>query len=168
MLNIITASALAAAFLSGSALAGIAPIAPPKNDTTKAFAGLNWSFGGGSFTPEAILGVVHGSTDINNDVDGGKLAMHFGLMNGFAPSKIKLSGLSGDIDSQGELGLGFDFLGGGFFGVLGLNSGNVHLGLDIGFSGGLSGYAGLNTIGDFDPVARPRAIMVPVRAANIN
>ncbi|NNK78024.1 MAG: hypothetical protein HKP40_04850 [Litoreibacter sp.] len=146
----LTSLALATASYAGG------PIITSK-DTTTAFVGLNWNFNSGGGTPEAILGLAHGSRDSSNDVDGGKISLHFGFLNGFSVEKMKLTGLFGDDSAQGEMGLGVGFGDGALFGILGFNTDHVHGGVDVNLGGGLEGYLGIHTIGEFDRVALPPA-----------
>ena len=48
-----------------------------------------------------------------------------------------------------ELGAGYDFLGGELVGVVGLNSGNFAVGVDVNMDMEVSPYAGFLTIGAF-------------------
>ncbi len=124
------------------------PVATSSNQTT-AFVGLNWVFGSGGQTVEGILGVAHGEVDAAGDVTGAKGALHFRLNDGIAFRKIKLTGIFGDTDVQGEAGVGYNFETGSPIGVLGANGDYFAAGADLSFNGILEGYVGVHSIGDF-------------------
>ena len=115
---------------------------------TKAFVGLNWSFGG-SATPELILGMSNGRTRADGNVQGSKISAHFDLESGFTPSKVKATAVFGQASAMAELGAGYDVLGGELIGVVGLNTGNLAVGIDVNIDMELSPYAGFHTIGAF-------------------
>lgn len=132
--------------------AGIAPPPPPpasSSDTTKFFVGLNWTFGAGGQNVEALAGVAYGQVD-GGDVTGAKASVHVGLDGGFNFRKVKLTGLFGDTDLQGEVGAGYDFRRGTVIGVAGVNSDYIHAGADLSFGQGIEGYIGAHSIGDFE------------------
>ncbi|WP_273522311.1 hypothetical protein [Rhodosalinus sediminis] len=118
-------------------------------DTTKAFVGLNLSFGAGGMTPEGVLGVATGETDTSNDFTGASAALHFGLGD-FGLRSVRITGLAGDPDTQGEIGLGYSFADRGIFGVGGINTQYFRAGADLGFDGSLSPYFGVQSLDGFD------------------
>ena len=118
-------------------------------DTTKAFVGLNLSFGAGGMTPEGVLGVATGETDTSNDFTGASAALHFGLGD-FGLRSVRITGLAGDPDTQGELGLGYSFAGRSVFGVLGVNTNYFRAGTDLGLDGAFSPYFGVQSLDGFD------------------
>lgn len=126
--------------------------------TTKGFVGLQWTFGSNATRPEAVIGLAYGKVDHNGDLTGAKASMHFSLSDVIAPAKVKLTGLVGESDVQAEIGLGYDLDGQAFFGVGGLNTQYFSGGADIDFSGGLEGYIGLHSIGEFD---KPAVVLPP-------
>ena len=146
--------------LATPAIAGDVPVLVTSagSDTTKAFAGLNWAFGAGTAAPETILGIVHGSPDAENNLNGSKLAFYFGpgASNGFGLKKVKLTGLWGDVYKQGEIGFGYNFGSGLAFAVAGVNAGNFSFGGDFSIAddfsgfGPVGGYVGIQSIGDFN------------------
>lgn len=143
--------AIATLFLGLFSTASIAQAPPPSSvDDTNAYVGLNWTFGSDGQGLEGIIGVVHASTDSNGDTTGARLSFHFDFANGTNGSKIKLTGLFGDPEKQGEAGIGFQFGSNRFFGVVGGNSRHVNAGADIGFDGWWDGYLGFHSIGVFE------------------
>jgi hypothetical protein len=131
-------------------------------DTTRAFLGLNLTFGAGGVTPEGILGVVHGTTDESNDFTGAKASLHFDIQDRFRLRSGKLTALSGERDLQGELGLGYNFGRQAVFGVAGVNGEHYQAGADIGFDGVLEGYIGLHTLGEFNERDEEQETTAPV------
>ena len=115
---------------------------------SKAFVGLNWSLGG-SATPELILGLSNGRNTAGGNVQGSKIAAHFDLESGFTPSKVKATALAGPANQRVEFGAGYDFLGGGLVGVVGLNSGNFAVGVDVNMDMELTPYTSLLSTVDF-------------------
>jgi hypothetical protein len=120
-------------------------------ETTQAYAGINLVFGGGGVTPEAVLGVTHGTTDTSNDVTGANASLHVGFGDGIGLNSVKLTGLAGDLDQWGELGLGYNFGSGSVFGVGAFADENLRAGVDLGFDGFFQGYVGLHSFDGFDP-----------------
>jgi hypothetical protein len=153
-----TALTATAVFLGASSAAMSGELIPPsptetvysENDTTRAFVGLNFTFGAGGVTPEAVLGVAHGTTDVSNDFTGARASLHFDIWDGFGLRSGKLSALSGDRDLQGELGLGYNFERQAPFGIAGVNGEHFQAGADIGFDGVVEGYVGVHSLGEFD------------------
>lgn len=146
--TLVTAACLATL---STAASGGAPLTLSETETTQGYAGVNLVFGSGGVTPEAVLGVTHGTTDTSNDVTGANASVHFGLGNGFGLRAVKLTGLSGDVDQWGELGLGYNFGSGSVFGVGAFADENLRAGVDLGFDGFFQGYVGLQSFDAFDP-----------------
>lgn len=96
---------------------------------TNAYAGLNWSLGGG-WTPAVVVGVFNTRVKANGDTEGANLAFHLNLAGGVKPGKLKLSYLNGKNDIQGEVGLGYDFLRGAPLLGLGANGPFIGAGID--------------------------------------
>lgn len=151
--------AIAAALVmtSGMAQAGV-PVDPPvsQSDTeTSAFVGLNWTFGSGGSKTEGVIGAARVTTDSSGDSDGAKLSLHMNLSDGLSFGKVKLTGMTGESDMMGELGLGFG--SNGLLGTGGLWLPYVNIGADLGFGGGLDGYVGFHSLGEWDvpPVLLP-------------
>ena len=131
------------------------PLDPPQSvyqssKTKKAYVGLNVLFGNGGPTVEGILGLVYADTDVDGDVTGAKAALHFQFSGGVSSRKFKLTGLNGDEDLQAEIGGGWNFQSGSFFGTLGANGPYAAAGIDYDFTNGLEGYLGVHSIGSFD------------------
>jgi len=152
-------SALAAILLStlaGSAIAGI-PAAyslipgtgSASKTETRAYAGLNWSLGGGT-TPALVLGAFRARVKSDGDTTGGNLAFHINLAGGVKPGKLKLGYLDGKEDLQGELGIGYDFLKQAPLLGLGLNGPHVSAGVDAYANPGFVPYITLHSKGEFD------------------
>lgn len=143
----------AAVISTHSAYAGeaVTPVLTATEDTqTRAFIGLNWTFGSAN-GPEGVLGVARVKTDSDGDSNGAKVSVHMPLSNGISFGKIKLTGLMGENDRMGEIGLGFG--AGSVFGTAGLWAPFVNAGADIGFDGSLEGYLGLNTLQEWNAPA---------------
>ena len=100
-------------------------------------------------TPEAVIGIAGGETDTSNDFTGASGTVHFGLPD-FALRSVKITGLAGDPDTQGEIGLGYSFADQGIFGVGGINTQYFRAGADLGFDGSLSPYFGVQSLDGFD------------------
>ena len=111
---------------------------------TRAFVGLNWTFGSGGGTAEGVLGVARVKTDFSGDSQGAKLSLHLPFANGVSFGKVKLTGMTGEHDRMVEAGLGFG--SGRLFGTAGLWAPYVNGGVDIGFDGSFEGYAGVHSL----------------------
>jgi hypothetical protein len=161
------------ALASSLATAGI-PVSPPpipatvvttgsggtKSDT-KAYAGLNWTLGGG-MTPALVLGVFSTKVKSNGDTTGANLAFHLNLAGGIKPSKLKLSYLDGEEKLQGELGVGYDFIRVKPLAFLGLNAPYIAVGVDGYLNPGLVPYLTVHSQGKFDkPTATSSSYSCP-------
>jgi len=144
-------SLTAALILSAAVAEAGAPVPPPiSSDTeTRAFLGLNWTFGSRGSVPEAVAGVARVKTQSDGDSEGAKLSLHMPIGNdGLSFGKVKLAGVFGEHDRMFEAGVGFGQSS--FFGTAGLWAPHVNLGLDLGLGGGFDGYVGINTLGKWD------------------
>lgn len=142
---------LAAALVLSAAVAEAGSSSPSlSSDTdTKAFLGLNWTFGRSGSVPEAVAGVARVKTQSDGDSEGAKLSLHMPIGNdGLSFGKVKIAGVFGEHDRMLEAGVGFG--GSSFFGTAGLWAPHVNLGADIGLGGGFDGYIGINTLGKWD------------------
>lgn len=119
---------------------------------TRAFLGLNWTFGSGGTSAEAVLGVARVKTDSTGDADGAKVSVHFPVSSGISFGKVKLTGMTGKDDLMAEAGAGFGT--GGLFGTAGLWAPYVNGGVDFGFGGGIEGYAGVHSLDGWDVPGR--------------
>lgn len=115
---------------------------------TNAYAGLNWSLGGG-WTPSVVLGVFNTRVKADGDTEGANLTFHLNLAGGIKPGKIKLSYLNGKEDIQGELGIGYDFLKGAPLLGLAVNLPFVALGANGYLDGTIDPFATLHSQGKF-------------------
>jgi len=146
-------SALAVALLStltaSAVFAGSTSVVSTSNTETRAYAGLNWSLGGGA-TPALVLGVFRAKVESDGDTQGGNLAFHINLAGGVKPGKLKLGYLNGKEDIQGELGIGYDFMKNAPLLGLGINAPYVNVGVDAYMNPGFVPYGTLHTQGEFD------------------
>ncbi len=142
-----------------AALAGKAPPPPPppaptpatlSSNNTTAFVGLNWTFGNGTQTAEAVLGVAYGKSSATGSITGAKGTLHFGLDNGIYLRKLKLTGLAGNGNVQGEVGIGVNVQTGILLGTIGMNGDHLGLGADFPIAGGIEGYVGVHSIGNIE------------------
>jgi hypothetical protein len=141
LLSTLTASAV----LAGGV---VLPVSTSKTET-RAYAGLNWTMGGGA-TPALVLGVFRTKVDSDDDTRGGNLAFHINLAGGVKPGKLKLGYLNGKEDIQGELGIGFDFMKNAPLLGLGINAPYINAGVDAYMNPGFVPYGTLHTQGEFD------------------
>jgi hypothetical protein len=148
-MKLLTHSAAAVLLSLGAAQAGdtMQPLPTSTTDTT-AFVGLNWTFGASGSATEGVIGAARITTDSSGNSDGAKLSVHMNLSNGLSFGKVKLTGMTGESDRMAELGAGFGT--GGFLGTAGLWMPYVNLGADLSFGGGLDGYVGFHTLGEWD------------------
>lgn len=148
----LSALALAASTTAASAVVEFIEAPPSDATQTRAFVGLNWTFGSNN-GPEAVLGVARVKTDSDGDSRGAKLSVHMPLSNGISFGKVKLSGVAGQNDRMGEIGLGFGSAG--MFGTAGIWAPYLNAGMDIGFDGSLGGYVGATSLDEWDAPTVP-------------
>ena len=124
------------------------PPTPSERTSTRAFVGLNWTFGSGGTTAEGVLGLARVKTDNGGDSKGAKLSVHLPVANGLSFGKVKLTGMTGKHDRIVEAGAGFGT--NGLFGTAGLWAPYVNGGVDVDFGGGFEGYAGFHSLDGWD------------------
>lgn len=144
MHSLLWSAGLGLLVMTGPALAGDVIVTPSSNSETKAFVGLNWTFGSGASGAEGVIGAARVSTDAGGDSNGAKLSVHMNISGGLSFSKVKVTGMTGQSDAMGEIGLGFGTSGP--FATGGLWLPYVNAGVDLGFGGGVQGYAGVHTL----------------------
>ncbi len=168
--------AIGLALASSSALAGFqtydlvtstATTGSTSKNNTNAYAGLNWSMGGG-WTPALVLGVFHTKVKSDGDTHGANLAFHVNLAGGIKPGKLKLSYLNGKENIQGEIGVGYDFMRSAPLLGLGLNGPFVAAGVDGYLSQGLIPYITLQSQGKFSKPSYANSSSTTCQPAGIN
>jgi hypothetical protein len=134
-------------------IAGKGPITVPpsfhssKDNEDECFIGVIWIFGR-TLTPDVEVGCRIVDVESDGDVDGGAFTLSYRPGMGF--DKIKLKGVKGKENAQGELGIGYSFLSNSFLGTLGAQGNYILGGVDYLFGNGPEVYAGFNTIGKYD------------------
>ena len=152
---IVIAAVLVAA--TGAAWAGTTGPPPTSSSLTetRAFAGLNWTFGKGKSSAEGVLGVARIKTKTDGGSSGAKLSLHYKLKDLPNRLRVKLTGMTGTDDLMAEAGIGAGQ--GGIFGTAGLWAPYVNAGGDLYFNGDFEGYVGLHTLRGPD---RPAAVIL--------
>ena len=131
------------------AAAGV-PLPPPPSsqysDKSETVFSLGIQFDFGDMQPEIVGAVRHTKTDEDNDVYGGKLDVAVPILgeDNFMPT-VRVLGLAGSRDIQGEAGLGFDFASQQALVGAGVQVPYVNGGLNLLFDGELHPYLGVNT-----------------------
>lgn len=111
---------------------------------TKAFVGLNWTFGSGGSGSEGVVGIARVNTRANGKAEGLKGSVHIGLQGQVSFDRAKLAYTTGKKGAMLEAGVGAG--PDGVFGTAGAWAPHVQAGADIGLQGGIQGYLGLNTL----------------------
>jgi hypothetical protein len=152
--------ALGAASIPAFACKGGPPPPPPTIDIIMVgeeetsedefFVGINWQFGAAS-QAELVVGWRDVDVEHTGDVSGFGVDMTFPLKDGFHVGELRLKGIEGDEDLQGEFGLGWSFFHKGFLLTGGGQGHYFTAGADYVFGTGFEPYVGVNTIGDYDP-----------------
>jgi hypothetical protein len=148
------------AMAAGPALAGKGGPPPPPTFTTvvigqdregedEFFAGINWQFGTQS-QAELVIGYRDVDVHSDGDVDGFGLDFTFPFKDGLKFGEMRLKGIEGEEDWQGEFGFGWSFLNDGFLLTGGVQGNYFTLGTDYVFGTGLEPYVGVNSIGSYD------------------
>lgn len=128
---------------------------------TNAYAGLNWSLGGG-WTPSVVVGVFNTRVSANGNTEGANLAFHVNLAGGIKPGKLKLSYLNGQENLQGELGIGYDFMRGAPLLTLGANAPFVALGADGYLNGNIVPFLTVHTQKEFNKPGRGQQCVLDI------
>lgn len=113
------------------------------------FAGINWQFGTNS-QAEIVVGYRDVNVHSDGDVDGVGVDFTFPIKDGLKFGEMRVKGINGQDDWQGEFGLGWSFLHQGFLLTGGAQGNFVTLGTDYVFGTGWEPYIGVNSIGDYD------------------
>lgn len=113
------------------------------------FVGINWQFGAAS-QAELVLGYRDVDVEHNGDVSGVAVDMTFPIKDGMHVGELRLKGVEGDDDLQGEFGLGWSFFHQGFLLTGGVQGPYANIGADFVFGTGFEPYVGVNSISDYD------------------
>lgn len=129
------------------AAAGVPP--PPTSQyssKSETVFSLGIQFDFGDMQPEIVGAVRHTNTDEDNDVVGGKLDVAVPILgdDNFIPT-VRVLGLAGSRDVQGEAGLGFDFAAQQALVGAGVQVPYVNGGVNLQFDGEWHPYLGVNT-----------------------
>ena len=113
---------------------------------TKVFAGLQWNFG--DKETNLIFGVRRTQTGIDSVVRGAKFDLAVPLRSEFVGIKpvVRIMGVAGNRDVQGELGLGFKAIDWKLIVAGGIQAPYFNAGVNYVFDEGFKPYAGLNTL----------------------
>lgn len=114
----------------------------------EAFIGLEWTIGK-SILPEVQVGYRDVDVETDGDVSGGQVSLTFDIEQ-MSFSKVRVEGVQGDEDIQGQLGVGYNFAQSGFLLTGGAQGNYVFAGLDYTFGSGFDFRGGVNTISDYD------------------
>jgi hypothetical protein len=126
------------------AAAGVAVSGYSSKSETVFSLGIQFEFG--DMQPEIVGAVRHTKTDDDNDVYGGKLDVAVPILgdDNFMPT-VRILGLAGSRDVQGEAGLGFDFAAQQALVGAGVQVPYVNGGVNWQFDGEWHPYLGVNT-----------------------
>ncbi len=113
-------------------------------DSTAAFLGLRWDLG--SAGPALSGGVRYLRSDDGEQVYGAQVDASLPLTGDIHLPKLRLMGIAGTVDVQGQIGGGFDFARDTAIISGGVQGPNVEGGLDFGLDGSLAAYLGVNSL----------------------
>ena len=114
----------------------------------EAFIGLEWTIGK-SVLPEVQVGYRDVDVETDGDVSGGQVSLTFDIAQ-MSFSKLRVEGIQGDEDLQGQLGVGYNFAQSDFL-LTGGGQGNyVFAGVDYTLGAGFDLRGGVNTISDYE------------------
>ena len=133
-------------FASPWAAAGVPLPAVSYSDRSETVFSIGIQLDFGDMQPEIVGAVRHTNTDEDNDVVGGKLDVAVPILgeDNFMPT-VRVLGLAGSRDVQGEAGLGFDFASQQALVGAGLQIPYVNGGVNFQFDGEWHPYLGVNT-----------------------
>ena len=147
------------------AQAGIQPVDPIETRTggevskDEAFIGLEWTIGK-SILPEVQVGHRDVDVESDGDVSGGQVSLTFDIAQ-MSFSKLRVEGIQGDEDLQGQLGVGYNFMQPGFL-LTGGGQGNyVFTGVDYTLGAGFDFRGGVNTISDYEVPSETVTVSCP-------
>ena len=113
---------------------------------TKFFAGLQWNFGDSQ--PELVLGARRSETSTSKEVRGGKIDLAIPLRLSLDEIKpvIRVLGVAGNRDVQGEFGFGLRLLDWKPLIAVGAQVPYANGGVNFVFNDGVKPYVGFNTL----------------------
>ena len=129
--------------LASAQAAVLVPVTSAR-DEARVGVGLQWNFG--SSQPELMLAARWTRTQTDSNVVGVKFDVALPVLNGWRPT-LRLMGLAGDRDIQGEFGFGYRFATSKFVLGLGAQAPYVNGGMNYEFGDSVAAYAGVNTFG---------------------
>lgn len=132
---------------------------PPPPTTTynvdkaenEVFVGFNWTFG--QSVPQIELGYRNLDVNSNGDVKGAGASVSFDWTE-FSFDKIKLFGIRGNDDVQGQLGGGFSLLQQQWLGTASIQGNYLFINADLLGNGTPQFGGGINTISDYKKPAQ--------------
>lgn len=120
-------------------------IADPSSETA-GFVGLRWNFG--SQVPAVTVGIRFTRTGVDDDVTGAKMDFSLDLKKDFAfTPTVRLLGIVGNRDVQGELGLGIQTADWQALLSGGVQLAHFNLGANLTLDGTLAPFVELNGLG---------------------
>ena len=144
-----------------SAVAGVALPTTSFSDRNETIFSIGIQLDFGDMQPEIVGAVRHTNTDEDNDVVGGKLDVAIPILgdDNFMPT-VRVLGLAGSRDVQGEAGLGFDFAAQQAMVGAGVQVPYVNGGVNLQFDGEWHPYLGVNTY-DGAPSRKSETVFPP-------
>jgi hypothetical protein len=147
---------------SHAAHATVGPPPPPPASylgESETIFSLGIQFDFGDMAPEIVAAVRHTKTDTKNDVKGGKLDVTIPILgdDNFVPT-VRVMGLVGKPDFQGEAGLGFDFASQQPLLGVGVQAPYSNGGFDLQLDGELHPFIGVNS---YDGAAERHLVISP-------
>lgn len=132
-------------FCTAPTITGTTVTGERHRDTTQAFAGINWAFGGG---PELVVGVRALRTNTSHKVAGARLEATFPFSaNSITFDKLRVRLVGGHRSGMYELGGGYAFQGKGFVLSSALQADYVNVGTDLTLNGyQWQPFIGVNTL----------------------
>lgn len=139
------AGVMAALSTSALASAPLTIVSTTSRTETVVFAGIQWNFG--SSTPELVLGARTTRSTDTHSVFGGKIDIAIPLdEKAWRMPTLRILGLGGSCDVQGEAGVGYSFATSSPLFALGVQAPYANAGLNYSIGGKLSPYIGLNSL----------------------
>ena len=143
MRAVLAASAYLCA-LAGAQAERILTTTTSPREEARVGVGLQWNFGASQ--PELTLAARWTRTQTDSNVVGVKFDVALPVLNGWRPT-LRLMGLAGDRDIQGEFGFGYRFATSKVLLGLGAQAPYVNGGMNYEFGDSVAAYGGVNTFG---------------------
>jgi hypothetical protein len=145
MKKLLLGTALLAVFVSQAQAGSTVTTTLQKRSETVAFGGIQWNFGASS--PELVLGVRTTQSNRTSNVTGAKFDVAIPLdSKAWMMPTLRVMGVAGSCDVQGEAGLGWSFAANNPLFAVGVQAPFSTAGINYTIPGSFAPYVGVNSL----------------------